>query len=197
MLLTLSASATDAVASTTSTVLSISDKIQLWGILLSTFASLVAIVISIASLRQNSKMLEEASRPNIQIYPIFMDSILYIVIKNFGASEAVIDELTCDHTFTKAETFGKDGDNIFSDLTGAIFSPGYSIRLPLVGHAVANEVFDFKISYHSAVKKYSAEFSFNPYNNAPFADTYPVGKSIEDHLHHIEKDLHGILKLKL
>lgn len=197
MYFALTASNANATITTTQTILNTSDQIQLLGIIISSLMSFIAIVISVITLRQNNKMLEESSRPNIQIYPVFMDSILYIIVKNFGSSEAIIDEVQCSHEFTDAESFGKSGKDIFHDLSGAIFSPGYSIRCPLVGHAVSNETFEFHIKYHSATKKYSATYAFNPYKNVPFADTYPTGKSAEDHLHNIEKDLHGLLKLKL
>ena len=73
--------------------LSVSDQIQLLGIITSLTVSIIAIFISLATLRQNSKMLESASRPIVSIY---VDSITvceqtsYFVLKNFGASPAKI-----------------------------------------------------------------------------------------------------------
>lgn len=48
--------------------LSPSDTIQLLGIVASLITSLAAIIISLMTLRQNSKMIEDASRPVISIY---------------------------------------------------------------------------------------------------------------------------------
>ena len=48
--------------------LSISDTIQLFGIIASFVTSIIAIVISVITLRQNSKMIESASRPIISLY---------------------------------------------------------------------------------------------------------------------------------
>lgn len=173
--------------------LSVSDWIQLIGILASSIIGTAGIVISVHTLRQNNKMIEESTRPNIQIYPVYANSILYIVIKNFGSSEAIIDEIICNHVFTKAESFTDPEKEIFN-LSGAIFSPGYSLKCPLISHAVSNETYEFRVKYHSAQKKYSAAFSFNPYKNAPFADTYPSGETSEDHLRNISKDMHNIFK---
>lgn len=53
--------------------LTTSDVIDLIGIFASLFIGVIAIIISILSLRQNSKMIEESTRPNIQIYPVFLD----------------------------------------------------------------------------------------------------------------------------
>lgn len=177
--------------------LQISEIIDIFGIITSLTVSIIAIAISVITLRQNSKMIEESSRPNIQIYPIYIDSIMYIVIKNFGSSEAVIDKIECTHDFTEAEFFGPPRKNVFNSLQGAIFSPGYSLRCPLISYAVSNEIFDFQIKYHSSKKEYKATFSFNPYVNAPFADTYPSANSMEEHVHNISKDLHSIFKLNL
>ena len=87
--------------------LTASDIIDLLGIAASLTVSVVAIIISILALRQNSKMIEDSTRPNIQIYPVYLDHIFYIVIRNFGNSEAIIDELKCYHKFNEAEYFRK------------------------------------------------------------------------------------------
>lgn len=58
-----------------------SDIIEIAGIIASTITSIIAIAISVKTLRQNNKMLEESTRPNIQIYSIYSDTIVYIMIK--------------------------------------------------------------------------------------------------------------------
>ena len=68
-----------------------SDIIEIAGIIASTITSIIAIAISVKTLRQNNKMLEESTRPNIQIYSIYSDTIVYIMIKNFGQSSCTID----------------------------------------------------------------------------------------------------------
>ena len=174
-----------------------SDWIQLFGIIVSLVASLIAIALSVLTLRQNNKMVEESTRPNIQIYPVYADSILYIIIKNFGTSTAIIDSVECDHIFTNSESFGDPSETSFSKLSGAIFCPGYSLKCPLISHAVSNETFNFHVTYHSTSKKYSDIFSFNPYTNAPFADTHPSAHTTEEYLKNISHDLHNIFKTKL
>ena len=51
-----------------SIILSTSDWIQLLGIIASLVTSIIAIFISIFTLRQNSKMIEASSRPVLSIY---------------------------------------------------------------------------------------------------------------------------------
>lgn len=178
--------------------LTTSDIIELIGIFASLSVSIVATVISLKTLRQNSRMIEASTRPQIQIYPVFLDGILYLIIKNFGVSEAYIDEITCSHSFTSKETLGDDlGSNIFSRLNGSILSSGYSIKCPLLGCEVANENFDFYIKYHSSSKIYKENFSFNPIANIPFADMSPSSQTTDGHLLNISKQLHNIVKTKL
>ena len=74
-------------------VLTLSDIITALGIIISLIANIVAIRISLKTLKQNAVMIEESTRPQIQIYPVFVDAILYLVIKNYGASEAYIDKI--------------------------------------------------------------------------------------------------------
>lgn len=178
--------------------LTVSDIIEITGIISSTTVSIVAVAISLVSLRQNSKMIEEANRPNIQIYPVYMNSIVYIVIKNFGSSEAYIDQITCSHQFTAKETLGDNlGADIFSKLKGAILSPGYSLKCPLIAHEISDDNFSFHVSYHSSSKRYEGEFCFNMSANAPFADLYPTSHTTDGHLQNISRELRDIVKTRL
>ena len=85
------------------TSLTPSDYVQLLGIIASLITSIVAISISLITARQNSKMIENASRPVISIYG---ESInpgspeFFIVIKNFGASPAHITQFDYDCDFS-------------------------------------------------------------------------------------------------
>lgn len=63
MLLTELSSNSNALSSAVSGALSPSDQIQLFGIILSTIISLIAVIISVVTLRQNNKMVEESTRP--------------------------------------------------------------------------------------------------------------------------------------
>ena len=177
--------------------LTTSDVIDLIGIFASLFIGVIAIIISILSLCQNSKMIEESTRPNIQIYPVFLDDFFYIIIRNFGNSEAVIDEIKCSHKFNSDEYFGDPQNDDFAKLNGSSFCPGYSVRCPLASYAVENENYVFKIKYHSTTHKYNATFSFNPCNIAPFADSYPPTHTAKADIHDISKSLRNIVKLKL
>ena len=92
-----------------------SDIIQLFGIIASLITSIVAITISLVTLRQNSKMIEDASRPIISIYGESINPgspVFYIVIKNFGSSSAYITQFDYDFDFTSAYLADKGKDYI-------------------------------------------------------------------------------------
>ena len=80
-----------------------SDIIQILGIIASFLTAFVAIVISLVTMRQNSKMIEESSRAIISIYPQSINTgtpMLFMVIKNFGNSPAIISKFDYDYDFT-------------------------------------------------------------------------------------------------
>ena len=79
--------------------LTVSDCIELFGIFISLITSIIAIVISIKTLKQNSKMIEDSTRPNIGVYlasTYIRDISCYLVVKNFGQSSAFIESFTYD-----------------------------------------------------------------------------------------------------
>ncbi len=81
-----------------------SDYVQTVGILASLFVGMVSIIISVCTLRQNSKMIEGESRPYIAIYMTSLyvqDLKNYIVIKNFGKSAALITGFDINVDLTK------------------------------------------------------------------------------------------------
>lgn len=177
--------------------LTVSDIIQIISIVASLTTSIVAIVISVKALRQNSRMIEESTRPNIQIYSVYIHSLVYLIIKNFGQSSCTIDSLSCSHKFSTKETFDKLGENAFDKVRGALIAPGGAIRFPLISHQTSKELMTFTITYHSSTKTYTDDFCFSLHNNSPFSDTYPGGSKEQDYLKNMSKSLYDLVKLKL
>ena len=67
--------------------LSTQDKLSVLSILFSLIPSIVAIVISIKTLKQSSNAIIESSRANIMLYfDVSTTANSYIVLKNFGNS---------------------------------------------------------------------------------------------------------------
>lgn len=148
------------------------------------FTAILSICISIFTLRQNNKMIEENTRPNIQIYSTQLDSMCYVIIKNFGASSAIIDDISCDYEFSRDETGDREG-KIFDLTKGAIVAPNQSLRCPLMGWNLKKTTFKFDIKYHSFTHMYSECFVIDILANSPFAN---INSSKSDEitiLHHI------------
>ena len=106
-----------------------SDKIELACIVITAITAVVAVIISIFTLRQNSRMIEDANRPYISIYGLstYMGfRQYYIIIKNFGQSSACIDSLTYD--FDIAKISKHNACDPFSCIDGVTIVPGQAFR---------------------------------------------------------------------
>lgn len=137
-----------------------SDIIQLFGIIASLITSIVAITISLVTLRQNSKMIEDASRPIISIYGESINPgspVFYIVIKNFGSSSAYITQFEYDFDFNSAYLADK-GKDYLKDLTNSVIAPGQS-RICALEYSALDRPIAFKLSYSSGVKTYHDEMT--------------------------------------
>ncbi|MGP1608644.1 MAG: hypothetical protein ACTTGJ_02220 [Clostridium sp.] len=76
-------------------------KIELIFSLVTALTSIIAIIISIATLKQSSKNIFEASKANIVFYVDYDITNLnaYLVLKNFGNSSALIKSITYSDDF--------------------------------------------------------------------------------------------------
>lgn len=132
-----------------------SDIIQIVGILVSLLTALVAIVISLITIRQNSKMIEESSRAVISIYPQTINTgtpMLFMVIKNFGNSPAAIRKFDYDFDFTDCYQFRSDRDYL-KDFVGSSLAPGQALLCSLDYTKLTRPV-TFSLEYCSGSKKY-------------------------------------------
>lgn len=143
-----------------------SDWIQLTGIIISTITSIVTFVISTFALWQNSKMIEDSSRPVISVYTqriIYNNKAsLYLVIKNFGHSTAYMTKFWTDTDFSKSYGFNAPR-NYLEDLNHCIIAPGQS-RICYLDYTSIPESVRFSLSYHSNSKKgkiYSEDFTID------------------------------------
>lgn len=178
----------------------ISDWLQLFGIIASLITSIVAICISIKTLQQNNKMIEESTRPIIHVYSKYVDGILYIIIKNLGQSVAFIDDVETD--FYISENNNMVEGNPFTKLINGTITPNNSRICPLVSPSLKNRKFNFKISYHSTTNNYVENFFVDSDAENPFPDNHSTinNKNNSDDvtaLKVIAHTLQDILKTKL
>ena len=144
-----------------------SDIIEIIGIIASLITSIVAIVISIATLRQNSKMLKESTRPYVTIY---IDSITiceqssYFILKNFGNSPAYITDFQYDPILRKTNQKKKILQDQFDFVKGIILAPGQSKMLYYNVTELPIPELTFEISYRSGRDKYHESVTLNVKN---------------------------------
>lgn len=180
----------------TSNQLTVSDWIQVIGILTSFVLGLIAIWISLKTLKQNSKMIEESTRPVISIYSKYVDGILYIVTKNFGNSPCVIDYIHSDMQLTEAEQQGMTG-NPYSNIINVNLPPQGSLISSFVPHRLKTKTYNFEVKYHSETRTYIDNFTVNWSAENPFADMHKSVNNIDAATCKISHTLEDILKTKL
>lgn len=143
--------------------ISVSDAIQLVGIMASLLTGIIAIVISVKTLNQNNQMIEESTRPYITIYTgatYFQDTDYFIILKNFGQSGAYITSFNCDRVFEPSRGL----DSIpFQHIVGTHVAPGQSFRYRAdsVNLLKNTDPIIFAIEYKSGNKLYSETISLN------------------------------------
>lgn len=143
--------------------LSDSDKIAVVALAVSAFLGIVSMMISVCTLKQNSKMIENSTRPYITIYgQLVYESVKYVLIlKNFGASSGIITKFTSDTDLSG--TTGLDNIKPFGHIVGTNLVPNQSICCDLdLGRLKKNNIstINFEIEYQG-VKKYSEKIVVN------------------------------------
>lgn len=142
--------------------LQISDTIQIACTVISSITSIIAIIISVITLKQNSVMIEESSRAIIGIYGDVINPgtpLFFIVIKNFGNSLATITKFESDFDFT--DCYGFDTDlNLIQSLSKCSIAPGQS-KICKLNPEKINRPITFKIEYISGSKKYNDKITID------------------------------------
>lgn len=158
--------------------LSLSDMIEIIGIIVSTAVSIIAIIISVKTLKQaqitneqNNRMLEESTRPYIAIY---LDTITiceqssFFVLKNFGQSSAKITLFEFDSILRTLETGQKKGNILLNEqydtVEGLTLAPGQSKMMLCEVTKIPKDILTFKIGYVSSEKYYEESFDLNVKN---------------------------------
>lgn len=144
-----------------------SDIIQLFGILVSLLTSIVAIIISLVTARQNSKMIEDASKPMISVYVdtiTICEQTSYFVIKNFGSSPAKITDFKYDPILKETKQRFPLLCTQFDYVKDIILAPGQSKLLEYNLAKLPVDNVHFSIKYSSGSATYSEDVSLNVKN---------------------------------
>ncbi len=181
-----------------------------WTIALS-IASFVLAVFSvitvIQTLKQNHRMIEESTRPIINVYTTQINTgspELYFVVKNFGHSAATITQFTADcdfRDFLRGHNHYSDEQkeyfNPINNLNGALIAPGQSRICSLEFKDCPKEV-TFELRYQSgAGKTYMEKMTVDLRAGTGTVIGKQAGKTAEDHLMHISYTLQELLQKQL
>ena len=148
---------------------STSDWIQFWEIISSGLLSILAIIISVAALLQNSKMIQNSTRPYIVITHEIIRSPYttgYFIVKNFGQSYAEIIDIKYSENIKNTVFDG--GTNVgeqFDKLCGIILAPNQKISIVCPGKIYVGDVSEFTIKYKCCKKTYINSYSINVKNS--------------------------------
>ena len=121
----------------------------------------ISVVIAVATLRQNSKMIESQSRPYVGVSSIRMNNgspIFELMVKNYGASSAEITSFTCDADLSRYYPGGERP--LFQGIVGTTLMPGESLiggldHRKLFGGSI--ESLRFNIKYRWSGKEFEDE----------------------------------------
>lgn len=141
----------------------------------------ISVVIVVITLRQNSKMLEESTRPVISVYTQVINPgvpMLYLVVKNFGNSTAYMTKFETDFDFTDCYKF-HGSRNYIEDFNHCVIAPGQS-RICILDYDKLTKPVNFSISYKSSVRTYNEEFcvDLRAASELPTSKYATVGKEL-------------------
>lgn len=162
--------------------MSITDKINL-GLSISSFVlAVLSIVFVVLTIRQNSKMIEESTRPNIVIYgrvTNFGGLSYYLVLKNYGNSGATITKFTYSKNLSDFSL--QRGQVPFSLMEGIFIAPGQSVISNIDALKIRPDMdpFKFDISYKTKSRTYHDHFVVMPSADVPNVQARVVTKENE------------------
>lgn len=179
--------------------LNASDWIQVILAVITFLGLLSSITISVLTLRQNSKMIEESTRPYILIYK---DTISintpteYIVIKNFGSSAATITSLKFDLKKFKTIFIGRNNDFDLINFSNITLAPNQKYYFPINTKEIKFKKLNFDIIYKNSTKTYQDSFEINLKQDhiTPFNKQHKIGNKPESEIITISNTLQELIK---
>lgn len=141
-----------------------SDIIELIGIFVSLAVGVISTIISVETLKQNSQMIEEQTRPYITVYgqKTYFGTVKYVLtIKNFGMSGGTITKFNCNTDLKKYIIVQQYSP--FKNIVGTVLAPNQSISCEFDIEKLKKcqlETIDFEIEY-KGLKNYSEKVAIN------------------------------------
>lgn len=141
-----------------------SDIIEIISIIASLTTSIIAIVISILTLRQSSKAIIESSRADIVFY---IDTLTgaqqFLTIKNFGKSVGkVLDiKITPELNYSKNPKMPNKPNPVLVDYTNILLAPNQCVKSWFPFSDYPDKRFDVYIKYETLGKPYEYNYTID------------------------------------
>ena len=175
--------------------LSTSDVIQIVGIMVAIITGIASIIISVISLRQNSKIVKESNKAQIEIFPykVYGDIYPKIRIQNFGMTTGTIidvktvPEMPVEQMILNPFEFYKDLSLAPNQSFTTIFCKKNSNEAD-----VPIEVFDIEITYKTLNDTVKTTFHINYKFIHGYTETRSSSKTTESALDKINQSIQGL-----
>lgn len=138
------------------------EKIEVLLGIITISTAFISIIISVATLRQNNKMIEESTRPYIVVYGYvtnFGSPVYTIAVKNFGSSAAKITKFQSRYNLDRIAINPGEDRVPFDRIKGTLMPPGFSIIRDVNWKDIGS--IEFEIEYVQGKKKYKDHFDVN------------------------------------
>jgi len=175
--------------------LTVSDIIQIIGIMVAIITGIASIIISVFSLRQNSKIVKESNKAQIEVFPfkIYGDIYPKIRIQNFGMTTGTIidvktiPEMPIDQMIINPFEFYKDLSLAPNQSFTTTFCKNNSNEAE-----VPIEIFDVKITYKTLNEIVESTFHINYKFLHGYTETRSSSKTTESALDKINQSIQGL-----
>ena len=175
--------------------LTTSDLIQMFGIIVAIITGIISIIISVISLRQNSKIVKESNKAQIEIFPykVYGDIYPKIRIQNFGMTTGTIidiktvPEMPVEHMVLNPFEFYKDLSLAPNQSFTTTFCKKNSNEAE-----VPVEVFDVEITYKTLNDIVKSTFHINYKFLHGYTETISSSKTTESALDKINQSIQGL-----
>lgn len=133
--------------------------IDIIAIITSSILSIVAIAISIITLKHSTNAIVESSRANIMLYiDVSINKETYLVLKNFGNSIGKIISLTIIPPIQYSKLDTDYGFDSIPSFIGVCLAPNQTIKTWFDFEHYPDKSFNIKITYSTLGKNYTTEY---------------------------------------
>lgn len=173
--------------------LTTSDIIQIIGIMIAIITGIASIIISVISLRQNSKIVKESNKAQIEIFPfkIYGDVVPRIKIQNFGSTTGTIIDVQVNPEIPTDDII----DNPFKYYQGLSLASNQSFITVFSKKSLSEvplEKFDITIKYITLDELVTSTFHINYKFLEGTLETQSSSKDVNKALDKINQSIQGL-----